>query len=237
MDIAIIERKNISDEIVKIQEDYVLILDSAAKVEDAVLHRLKKYNTNADILIFDYANIYPDGFLEKKTANTYHMSSKQMIKSFLSGQYSAYLGNKIFRKSLFGKMCENTDTGKYLDLSVCIELFSQDCNVAYVPEILSAKILETDRIPGGRSVIEEKETDEIVSYDKNYKRFLPILSGENRNFTYDIVARKKNLWVAKGLIKWWEYNKYAPIPLWSLLKQPWSKYGKLRYALSYLMNR
>ncbi len=235
MDVAIIDRRNIVEDIQNIHKDYVLILDTAEKVDRNVLD---KYNDkdDADIIIFDYVNIYQDSFVEIKKANTYNLSSRQMIKPMLSGQYSACLRNKIFRKSLLSKINDTniSDFGKYLDLAICIESFSLGCKVKYVSEVLSSKKIDKKRTIGGTNDFIIETIEDIRSYDLLYKKICPLLCDKDREFLYDIVAKMKNGWVSDGLIKRTEFNRYASIPLRSLMHQPWSRETLLLYVLSYL---
>lgn len=235
MEVAIINRYDIAGDIKNLRQDYVLISDETEEIDKKVLEKLS-VNDDVDIIVFDYSYIYSDGFLERKKANTYNLTPRQMIKSMLSGQYSACLQNKIFKKSLLLQIKEIKDIGKYFDLALCVELFSKANTALYIPKVLSTKKAKVERVPGGKGEISTRTFDDIKSYDRFYKKILPVLSSEEKDFLYNRVIQMKNEWVSRGLIKKMEFNKYASIPLYSLLRQSWSIKGRILYAVSYFLN-
>jgi hypothetical protein len=237
MDIAVVKRNDFSKLYKEIQEDYILIVDSDDEVNEATLRFLKDVDIDADIVVLDYVNRYQDKFKERKKANTYHVTSSQMVKPMLAGYYSATLRNKIFKKILFRDVDVSDDMGRYSDLALCVEIFQQNHKVLYVPEIISTRAIEGERKKKGiiGKMIDVVSTPEqLKEFDVFYKKMLTVLNDENKNFFYNITAKQKSAWVNSGLIRMIDFNRHAPLPLRILLKQPWSRKSIFYMMLSYL---
>ena len=84
----------------QVHGEYILFLDENDWADETILTEMDSSLSEEDLLIFDFVCHYPDGKVEYRMPNAYHVPVQALLRATIVDDYPSQLSNKLFRKSV-----------------------------------------------------------------------------------------------------------------------------------------
>lgn len=210
----------------QVRGEYVLFLDEKDWANETIFPEIARGNLDEDFLIFDFVCHYPDGKVEYRMPNTYHVPVQALLKATIVDDYPAQLSNKLFKKSVImsNGISFQEELDCYGEALFFISVLRHSKKYRYVDKPLVH--IQTELQWGTM----EYSMGRYLSFCRFYRSLAGTMGKAETEAVNLKVFRTKVDFMAHSLLDTRSFNRQIETPLHLFWSSNWSFVRKLKYT-------